>query len=633
MPARRSSRSPSASATALGHASGALPSSSSSASSSPALVPASDKVLAAIASLPHTARRAMAAVHEALVVVPSALAPRVLGVVQSAVVFLFVGSPVIAAITVTLLLVHSVEALWILAVAVDTPPPAHWSPSPAPSPLAAAAAGGVGDGHRDEKSHSHHHGSATELALASSHYAVLAFWTVYAVWVAADWTTAVSGGTERLRVIRAWSGWTRFWRTYFPVSLVRSAPLPADRNYIFGIHPHGLYCLGAFSNFVAEHALPAAPAPATQLGPAASIHGFRALFPGLRLRLATLKINFALPLWREINLVYGFISVDYRSCKRWLLHGTQAVPHNSPLHHHHARVHAHAADKVSAPSKARAGLRVVTSLFRRVTRSSRVAAHDHHHHETVVHPSQPARDRDRRHDSGVEADMAPAVLRACESTELRSRRASSILNPHMSEEEVALIPLPPSPPTRRLLGGGEFAGDDEDILTDDPIDAVPPPPPPHGAGRVLMICIGGAEESLLARPGRMELVLRKRKGFVRLALDTGSSMVPVVSFGETELFNQYQPAPGSVAHCVQRSMKAAMGWTLPLCYGRFGSWLPFRKPVTTVVGEPIHVPHVPNPPRELVEYFHDVYMRKLTELWHAHVDLYAPPGSTMEIVA
>ena len=37
-------------------------------------------------------------------------------------------------------------------------------------------------------------------------------------------------------------------------------------------------------------------------------------------------------------------------------------------------------------------------------------------------------------------------------------------------------------------------------------------------------------------PGTFNVVLGRRKGFVRLALQTGASLVPVVSFGENDMF-------------------------------------------------------------------------------------------------
>ena len=45
-----------------------------------------------------------------------------------------------------------------------------------------------------------------------------------------------------------------------------------------------------------------------------------------------------------------------------------------------------------------------------------------------------------------------------------------------------------------------------------------------------------AERWAQVEPGTFNVVLGRRKGFVRLALQTGSSLVPVVSFGENDMF-------------------------------------------------------------------------------------------------
>ena len=42
-----------------------------------------------------------------------------------------------------------------------------------------------------------------------------------------------------------------------------------------------------------------------------------------------------------------------------------------------------------------------------------------------------------------------------------------------------------------------------------------------GKGNAVVIIIGGAEEALEARPQSYRLILRKRKGFCKLALQTG----------------------------------------------------------------------------------------------------------------
>ena len=39
---------------------------------------------------------------------------------------------------------------------------------------------------------------------------------------------------------------------YFPISMVKTQDLPADRKYVFGYHPHGIIGMGAIANFGTE---------------------------------------------------------------------------------------------------------------------------------------------------------------------------------------------------------------------------------------------------------------------------------------------------------------------------------------------------------------------------------------------
>ena len=54
-------------------------------------------------------------------------------------------------------------------------------------------------------------------------------------------------------------------------------------------------------------------------------------------------------------------------------------------------------------------------------------------------------------------------------------------------------------------------------------------------GRGITIVVGGARESLDAQPRSLRLVLKRRKGFVKLAIRTGADLVPVLAFGGTHL--------------------------------------------------------------------------------------------------
>ena len=57
----------------------------------------------------------------------------------------------------------------------------------------------------------------------------------------------------------------------------------------------------------------------------------------------------------------------------------------------------------------------------------------------------------------------------------------------------------------------------------------------------------------------MDLVLRRRKGFVKLALASGADLVPVLAFGENECYTRPPLRPGSLADRMQRLSKHVSG--------------------------------------------------------------------------
>ncbi|XP_051632230.1 LOW QUALITY PROTEIN: 2-acylglycerol O-acyltransferase 2-A-like [Manacus candei] len=149
-------------------------------------------------------------------------------------------------------------------------------------------------------------------------------------------------------------------------------------------------------------------------------------------------------------------------------------------------------------------------------------------------------------------------------------------------------------------------------------------------GHVAVIAPGGAPEALDAHPGGLRLQLLRRKGFVRLALRTGTPLVPVFSFGENELFRQVPNPPGSRLRRFQVRLQRILGVALPLFHARgvfqysFGL-LPFRRPIHTVVGSPLVLPRSPNPSEEEVELWHRRYLEKLDELFEGHKSGYGVP--------
>ena len=72
-----------------------------------------------------------------------------------------------------------------------------------------------------------------------------------------------------------------------------------------------------------------------------------------------------------------------------------------------------------------------------------------------------------------------------------------------------------------------------------------------------MLVVGGAVESLDAKKGTYTLSLY-HKGFVRQACTYGSFLVPVISFGETEVFDLFDNDPGTTVRKMQDFVKVCM---------------------------------------------------------------------------
>ncbi|XP_004840204.1 2-acylglycerol O-acyltransferase 3 [Heterocephalus glaber] len=147
-----------------------------------------------------------------------------------------------------------------------------------------------------------------------------------------------------------------------------------------------------------------------------------------------------------------------------------------------------------------------------------------------------------------------------------------------------------------------------------------------GGGQVAVLAVGGPLEALEAKPGALSLRIRNQKGFVKLALEHGASLVPVFSFGENEVFQQFPNPPGSWVRRVQVALQPFLRVALPLFHGRGGLPLPFRAPIRTVVGAAIPVQRTPRPSRAQVDELHAVYVERLTQLFEEHKARYGIPA-------
>ncbi|XP_028621764.1 2-acylglycerol O-acyltransferase 2-A-like [Grammomys surdaster] len=150
---------------------------------------------------------------------------------------------------------------------------------------------------------------------------------------------------------------------------------------------------------------------------------------------------------------------------------------------------------------------------------------------------------------------------------------------------------------------------------------------PHAeGGRVIILAVGGPLEVLEAKPGTVSLQLWNQKGFIKLSLEHGASLVPVFSFGENDLFQQFPNPPGFWVRRVQEALQTLLSVALALFHGRLDLLIPFRVPIHTVVGAPIPVQRSPRPSQEQVDQLHELYVECLTQLFEEHKMCYGVPA-------
>lgn len=107
------------------------------------------------------------------------------------------------------------------------------------------------------------------------------------------------------------------------------------------------------------------------------------------------------------------------------------------------------------------------------------------------------------------------------------------------------------------------------------------------------------------------------KGFVRLALQEGAHLVPIIVFGEVTSLRNFIDTPR-----LHRWTYKVLGFPLPyLIGGKFGV-LPFpsRHGLKFIIGRPIKPPrlHGELPTEEQVSHYHEIFYNNARDLWNEH---------------
>ncbi|XP_017132820.1 2-acylglycerol O-acyltransferase 2 isoform X2 [Drosophila elegans] len=151
------------------------------------------------------------------------------------------------------------------------------------------------------------------------------------------------------------------------------------------------------------------------------------------------------------------------------------------------------------------------------------------------------------------------------------------------------------------------------------------------------VLVGGAQEAMDSHPGQYILTLKNRKGFVKMAIRTGSSIVPSFSFGEVDIFDQVANPPDSLLRRFQNVVKKCTGISPLLPKGRgiftynYGM-LPHRRRIVQVVGSPIDVVKSDSPDAVYVDEIHGQVMAALEKMFDQYKEEYIPNSQQSKLV-
>lgn len=147
-------------------------------------------------------------------------------------------------------------------------------------------------------------------------------------------------------------------------------------------------------------------------------------------------------------------------------------------------------------------------------------------------------------------------------------------------------------------------------------------------GKSLGISSGGIAEMFENHPKSKQetILLRKRKGFIKLALQSGASIVPVYVFGNTSAMSVITDPWG-----VLQSISRKIGIALAIAIGRYGTPVPYRVPITLVLGKPIEVPKNQNFTNEDVDRIHYQVLDAFEDLFGRYKSAYGWKSKTLKI--
>eukprot|EP00521_Asterionellopsis_glacialis_P013636 CAMPEP_0195296906 /NCGR_PEP_ID=MMETSP0707-20130614/20381_1 /TAXON_ID=33640 /ORGANISM="Asterionellopsis glacialis, Strain CCMP134" /LENGTH=212 /DNA_ID=CAMNT_0040358539 /DNA_START=373 /DNA_END=1011 /DNA_ORIENTATION=- len=130
----------------------------------------------------------------------------------------------------------------------------------------------------------------------------------------------------------------------------------------------------------------------------------------------------------------------------------------------------------------------------------------------------------------------------------------------------------------------------------------------------VFLYVGGMAELFKSTRKKEVLYLSKRKGFIKLALQEGVDIVPLYLFGNTSIFTVFKTGRlADLSRKLQVSLTYFWGkWYLPV---------PRDDKLLYVGGQPLGIPHIPEPTQEEIDHWHKKYCQEVTRIFDKYKEL------------
>jgi len=142
-------------------------------------------------------------------------------------------------------------------------------------------------------------------------------------------------------------------------------------------------------------------------------------------------------------------------------------------------------------------------------------------------------------------------------------------------------------------------------------------------GESIGISTGGVREVFETNEHHETILLKERKGMIKLAIRTGADLVPCYMFGNTHALSCWA-GEGIGGRTWLENISRKVGFALIIIYGRFGLPIPYRVPILGVMGMPIPTKQMQceEPTKEQIDEIQGLLLEEMQNLFERYKNLY-----------